>query len=41
MIDFMTDKRFIVGALAGAFVVPYVLKFVSLKMSARSATVAA
>jgi hypothetical protein len=41
MVDFVTDKRFIVGALVGAFVVPYVLKTVSLRMSARTAVVSA
>jgi hypothetical protein len=32
---YVTDKRFIVGALAGAFVVPYLLKMVSLRLAAR------
>jgi hypothetical protein len=41
MLAFISDRRFIVGALAGAFVVPYIMKTVSLRMAARTAVVSA
>jgi len=31
MVDFVTDKRFLVGLAAGAFVVPYLLKQISMR----------
>lgn len=40
MVDFVTDRRFIVGALVGAIVVPYVMKAVSLRVAARPTQVA-
>lgn len=40
MVDFITDRRFLVGAAVGAFVVPYILKTVSLRMASRTAVVA-
>lgn len=36
MVDFVTDKRFIVGALVGAFVLPYAIKTVSLRVANRA-----
>lgn len=37
MIDFVTDKRFLVGLAAGWFVVPYITRFVTMRMSAGAA----
>lgn len=39
MMDFVTDRRFLVGLAVGSLVVPYVWKFVSIRLSARSAVV--
>lgn len=41
MVDFVTDKRFLVGVVLGTFVVPYVWKTVSIRMASRTAVVSA
>lgn len=41
MVDFVTDRRFLVGLVAGAFVVPYIFKQVTMRMATRTAVVSA
>lgn len=36
MMDFITDKRFIVGLIIGVVVVPYGINFVKLQLAGRA-----
>jgi hypothetical protein len=38
MIDFVMDKRFLVGLVVGWFVVPYGMRFVTMQRSKMTAT---